>query len=328
MEWPTVAVAATIAAGFATVLLWHRHVPTPLLIVALAALGAWYNSLQHEVVHGHPTRWRAVNSALAIVPVGLVVPFAAYRESHLLHHRTLELTDPDTDPESFYVSAITWAHFGPVSRGAVTVMRTLAGRMALGPPVVAVRWWIGWLGGGMVRQAPGRFLAHAVGVMAVLAVVRLAGLPIWVYVVGVAWGGGSLSLLRSFAEHRFIDGANRSAMVRSGRFFSLLFLYNNLHTTHHARPRLPWYALSAASEQLGSDRIAAAGAGLYRGYGEIARRYLLHPFDEPVGAGRLTHPVGAPATGFAEGSAHHRARRGRRLTAAREGAEVDLTSGA
>ncbi|MDQ3738098.1 MAG: fatty acid desaturase [Actinomycetota bacterium] len=292
VEWPTLAVAASIAAGFVAVLAWHRQVPAALVVVALAVLGAWYNSFQHEVVHGHPTRWRAVNTALAVLPLGLVVPFGAYREVHLLHHRTAGLTDPDADPESFYVSADTWARLGPVSRGAVIVLRTLAGRMLLGPPVAAVRWWAGLAGDAMTPRVAGRLLAHVAGVAGVLAVVRMAGVPIWIYVIGVAWGGGSLSLLRSFAEHRFVEGANRSAMVRSGPFLSLLFLNNNLHTTHHARPAASWYSLPVLSERLGSDHIAAAGAGLYRGYGAIARHYLLRPFDQPVGPGR--QPITVP----------------------------------
>lgn len=293
VEWATVAVAAAIAAGLASILLWHEHVPAPVLLVALAVLGAWYNSLQHEVVHGHPTRWPAVNTALAMVPFGLVLPFAAYRSTHLAHHRSPELTDPDVDPESFYVSAETWARFGPVRRRGLMVLRTLAGRMVLGPPIVAIRWWRGWAGGGLTLRACARLAAHVCGVAGVLVVVHMAAMPMWIYVIGVAWGGGSLSLLRSFAEHRFVDGANRSAMVRSGRFFSLLFLNNNLHTTHHARPGLAWYALPSASERLGSDEIAAAGAGLYRGYGDIARRYLLRPFDQPVGRGR-GQPITVP----------------------------------
>lgn len=287
VEWPTVAVAATIAAGFASILQWHRYLPAPVVVLALAVLAAWYNSLQHEVVHGHPTRWKSINTAMAIVPLGMVMPYFAYRETHLAHHRTRNLTDPDTDPESFYLSAETWARLGPMRRRAVTIMRTLAGRMVLGPPVLAVNWWTASLGRRLSLPAVAQFVAHAIGVAGVLAVVRMAGLPIWIYVLGVAWCGSSLSLLRSFAEHRFVDGANRSAMVRSGTFFSLLFLNNNLHTTHHARPAASWYALPALSDRLGSDHIAAEGAGLYRGYAKIARHYLLHPFDEPVGPGRV-----------------------------------------
>ena len=109
VEWPTLVVAVAIAAGFAAVLAWHGRLPLGLVIAALAILGAWYNSLQHEVVHGHPTPWPRFNAALAVIPLGLVVSFATYRSSHLAHHRTPELTDPDVDPESFYVSMRTWS---------------------------------------------------------------------------------------------------------------------------------------------------------------------------------------------------------------------------
>ena len=95
--------------------------------------------------------------------------------------------------------------------------------------------------------------------------------------------GGALSLLRSFAEHRNVDQGTRSAVVRAGRFFGLLYLNNNLHHTHHTQPWVPWFELPAAHSALDGDRAAAAGAGLYRGYGEVVRRYLVVPFDRPVG---------------------------------------------
>ena len=95
-----------------------------------------------------------------------------------------------------------------------------------------------------------------------------------------AWGGAALSLLRSFAEHRPPDelgDGTPSAVVRAGWFFSLLYLNNNLHHTHHARPGLAWFELPAAHASIDGDRAAAAGAGLYHGYGDVARRFLLHP---------------------------------------------------
>ena len=281
MEWPTVGVAVAIATGFAAVLTGHESVPTAVVVGALAVLGCWYNSLQHEVIHGHPTPWRALNTALAAAPVGLVVPFAVYRKIHLAHHRVDPLTDPDLDPESFYVSAAKWARCGPVRRAGLRAMSTLAGRIVLGPPVGAVRWWHRILAdrspGGVARAA-----AHLGAVGLILVAVRAAGLPVWVYLVGVVWGGGALTLIRSFAEHRRVDSGTPSAVVRSGWFFSLLFLNNNLHHTHHARPGVPWYALPDLHARLDGDRVAAAGAGLYRGYGEIAREYLFRPFDELV----------------------------------------------
>ena len=281
MEWPTIVVAVAIATGFAAVLLGHQSVPTPVVIGALALLGAWYNSLQHEVVHGHPTPWRRLNTALAVTPLGLVVPFAVYRETHLAHHRADPLTDPDLDPESFYVSAATWTRCGPVRRAGLRAMQTLAGRMVLGPPVAAARWW-GRTLSDRSPNAVARIATHVALVALILLAVRAAGMPLWVYVIGVAWGGGALSLLRSFAEHRRADSGTPSAVVRAGWFFSLLFLNNNLHHTHHARPGVPWYELPDVHAHLDGDRVAAAGAGLYRGYGEIARGYLFRPFDELV----------------------------------------------
>ena len=105
VEWPTVAVWCTIAAGFAALLRWHDELPTVLVVAGFAVLAAWYNSLQHEVIHGHPTPSRRVNVAIASLPIGLVIPFGWYRSSHLAHHRDQHLTDPTLDPESFYVSA-------------------------------------------------------------------------------------------------------------------------------------------------------------------------------------------------------------------------------
>ena len=105
VEWPTVAVLGSIGSGFRAVLHSHDRLPTVIVVAALAVLAAWYNSLQHEAIHGHPTPWRRVNTAMAALPVGLVVPLRWYRSSHLAHHRDEHLTDPTLDPESFYVSA-------------------------------------------------------------------------------------------------------------------------------------------------------------------------------------------------------------------------------
>jgi hypothetical protein len=43
-----------------------------------------------------------------------------------------------------------------------------------------------------------------------------------------------------------------------------------------------WYRLPALTEQIGSAEIARNGAGYYRGYREIVRRFAFRPFDSPV----------------------------------------------
>jgi fatty acid desaturase len=286
VEWVTVGLIALWAAAMAAVVLAHESIPWFVVVPALALLSAFQFSLQHEAIHGHPTPWRWLNVALVGLPFALWCPYREYRISHLRHHASA-LTVPGVDPESYHVTAQTWAASGRFRRRLLRANRTLAGRLLIGPVLVIAgtarravsdvrlpavrRMWCGHL-----------LLAGATLVM----VVGVAGLPLWEYLVGIVWGGTSLTLLRSFAEHRAEAGAvgpsAASAVVRSNRFFSLLFLNNNLHLTHHARPGAAWYLLPHLHERLGSDEVARMGAGWYRGYGEIARRYLVRPFGEPV----------------------------------------------
>jgi fatty acid desaturase len=67
---------------------------------------------------------------------------------------------------------------------------------------------------------------------------------------------------------------------------SLLFLNNNFHHAHHARPGLAWYRLAEAHASSDCEAEVIAGAGLYRSYGEIARRFLFRPVWSPVHPGR------------------------------------------
>lgn len=282
IEWPTVAVAAVIATGTGLALAGRSRLPVGVQAGALAVLAAWYNSLQHEVIHGHPTPWRGLNRALAALPLGLVTPLATYRQTHLAHHLSGDrLTDPTVDPESFQVTAAQWASAGVIRRSLWQCRQTLAGRLVLGPLWGAARTW------SQLRRIhgpdAGRVVAgHLAGVAAVLAVVWASGTSVLVYAAATVWAGGALSLLRSFAEHRPAAAGSRSAMVRAGWFFSLLYLNNNLHHTHHAAPRAPWYALPELSVDLGSDAAARSGAGWYRGYGSILWHHALRPIAPPV----------------------------------------------
>ena len=51
---------------------------------------------------------------------------------------------------------------------------------------------------------------------------------------------------------------------------------------HHADPDLEWYRIPARHRELGSDALAAAGAGLYEGgYLQVFRAHLFRPFGTP-----------------------------------------------
>lgn len=282
IEWPTVAVAVSIFAVLAAVVAFQEHIPAPLTIGLLAAVGAWYTSLQHEVIHGHPTPWPWVNLAIGGTPLTIAMPFGFYRASHLAHHREGNLTSPLDDPESGYITPERWADAGQIERALLLALRTLAGRMLLWPAVImyrTVRATVGSVVGGRGRWAAIRF---TVAVAAILGTVQWTGLPAWQYALGAGYLGQSLSIVRSFAEHRAVTDGSRTAVVHAGVFWRLLFLNNSLHITHHARPGAAWYELPALHEQLGLEDEAARGAGVYRGYGEVFHRYLFRPFCHVV----------------------------------------------
>ena len=288
-EWSTWAVLVAVYGGWLA-LTWHAAtLPWWIVLVAGGWLTAWHGSLQHEAIHGYPTRSPRLNAALVWLPIGLWMPYAIYRETHVEHHESAHLTDPGTDPESFYVSPEDWARMGRLRRAVHVVNQTLAGRLCIGPALSAGRFWIEearrLLRGDF---AHGRTWAgHVVGVAFVIAwTAGVCELSIAAYVALFAWPGLSLTLLRSYAEHEPATEADRrTVIVQSGLFGSLLYLNNNLHAVHHAFPGLPWHAIPAA-RRAHRDRFAGPeGPRVHRGYTAIARRWLLKPRDYPVHPG-------------------------------------------
>ncbi len=125
---------------------------------------------------------------------------------------------------------------------------------------------------------------HVLGVVAILAWLRLCGMGIGSYLL-IVYAGTSLTLLRSFAEHRAAPVSDhRVAVVEQAGLFGILFLHNNLHAAHHRAPALPWYALPRFYADHRTDLLHHNGGLLYRGYGEVFRRYALRPHDV------LVHP--------------------------------------
>ena len=281
VEWPTVAVAAGVYGAWLALIFGHDQVPWSIFVVALGLVAAWHGSLQHEAIHGHPTRHRGLNDAMATPPLSLWLPYQCYRATHLRHHGA-QLTVPGDDPETFYVSAESWARAGRLRRGYWWLLRTLAGRMLVGALTHPVAFWHAQLSRAPVRMTAGQAARHAAAVACVLVLaVGIAGVPAAHYVLGACYVGTAFTLLRSFVEHLAVDDPVQSAVVRSGRFFGLLYLNNNLHYTHHAMPGAPWYRLRRLSDALGAEEAARRGAGTYRGYGEVARRYAFRPFAQP-----------------------------------------------
>jgi fatty acid desaturase len=124
------------------------------------------------------------------------------------------------------------------------------------------------------------------------------GMNPWVYVFGFVLGGVACSSLRSFVEHCAVPQGTRSAVVNAGPVLSLLFLNINLHHTHHSEPDVAWYRIPSLHRAMGSEQIAAQGAGCYRSYAEVLRLYFFRPFcqpDHPRSAG--ARPYGSRGIG-------------------------------
>ncbi|TXC70074.1 fatty acid desaturase [Sphingomonas ginsenosidivorax] len=282
MEWPTIALAALIYGGWLAVTAWHTAIPTPLLVLAGGWLLAWQGSLQHETIHGHPTGIRPIDDAIGFVPLALWLPYRLYRRSHLAHHGAAVITDPRHDPESRYRVPL-----GRLAAIPARLQATLLGQMLFGPPIAVARFAIGE-GARLVRE-PRRVLRdwtpHLAGVAILFGWLHHVGLGIGTYCACFVYPGMALTMLRSYAEHRAdLVSPARAASVERGGMFALLFLNNNLHAAHHERPRLAWYALPAYHRRHRA-RFAGSGSPIYRGYGDIVRRFAFRPHDAIVHPG-------------------------------------------
>jgi fatty acid desaturase len=233
-EWPTWLALVVCYAAWG--LLMANHAALGLwMFPPLAVTVAFHSSLQHEILHGHPTRNAMVNEALVWLPLGLYIAYRRFRDLHLTHHNDNRLTDPYDDPESFYVAEGDYARLGPVMRGLLAFNGTFAGRMLIGPALSLFGWWrtefrAGWAGDRDIRNA---WAHHAAGLVLVVPLIWALGVPLWQYMLFAAYPGISLIMIRSFIEHRANDAPKmRTAIVEAGPFFSLLFLNNNLHRVH------------------------------------------------------------------------------------------------
>ena len=260
-----------------------------ILVFPIAALAvAFHSSLQHEILHGHPTRNAALNEALVFPALGLFIPYRRFRDLHLRHHNDDRLTDPYDDPESFYAPQERWHRSCGIMRALLTFNATFAGRMIIGPGLAMWGFWSSEArllraGAPGVRDAWAR---HVLGSAPVVLAVWASGVPLWAYLICVCYPAIAIVMVRSYIEHRaHTDTQARTAVVEAGWFWRIMFLNNNYHAIHHERPSLAWYLLPAYWRSRRSDYLARNQNYLVKGYGEVVRRWLIRP-REPV-----VHPL-------------------------------------
>jgi fatty acid desaturase len=284
-DGPTLLVALVIYASWYLLIRYNPLLPWWVILPVGAYLIAWQFSLQHEAIHS----FRGVPSWLRFMivfpPLGLWFPYPLYRQSHSIHHRDNNLTDPDLDTESYYVRRATWQRMGKVRRAVLLVNQTLLGRLTIGP-LLRVSKLISRETRRIARRDLSHvsaWLIHIPAIAALLWVCEYYGMPWWKYVLLIAYPGMSLGLLRAFIEHHAAPDPNgRTASVESNTLFGLLFLYNNLHIAHHLQPTMPWYRIRGHYRSNRATLLQLNDHFVFRGYAEIARRWLVRPVFHPV----------------------------------------------
>ena len=281
-EWPTLLMLALTYAVWALATVWVAgwSVPLAMLLVVLSA--AQHSSLQHEALHGHPTRWRLVNEMLVFPALSLLIPYGRFRDSHLEHHHDERLTDPYDDPESNYLDPEVWARLPRWWQIVLRLNNTLAGRILLGPLVSQVAFMRGdyraWQKGkaGILSA----WLWHIPSLALVIWwMASYSTMPVWAWLVA-SYFALSVLKIRTYLEHRAHEhSSGRTVVIEDRGPLALIFLNNNLHVVHHTHPGVPWYLLPEMF-RLNRDTYLSSNDGYYyRNYAEIFAKYLFRAKD-------------------------------------------------
>jgi len=305
-EWPTWLLIGTIYGGWFYLASHARALGLSVAVPLLAVFSAWYMSLQHELLHGHPTRSAFINGLIGFAPLAVWFPYRVYRDLHLQHHDDPHLTQPEVDPESYFVSRDAWRQAGPMTRALLIARNTFAGRLLLGPAfsiaATATQSLRKPLRGDW-SDVPA-WLAHLAALAGLIAWLdRVCGIAPWLFIAGAAYPALALSAVRSFHEHRAAASAEqRSVINEAAWFWRLLFLNNNYHLVHHDLPHVPWFALRRVYRASARQYIERSGGFLVKGYGEWAARHAFAVVADPVhgdphdtGRGRPPVPFGLEA---------------------------------
>ena len=239
------------------------------------------SSLSHEALHGHPFASRRVNDGLAIVSLGLLVPYIRFRDTHLAHHIDERLTDPYDDPETNFYDPAVWARMAHWQQQIMQLNNTLLGRMLIGPLISQVMFMRGdWR---EMRQGNrviiGAWGIHLLSSALVITVVVTSPMPIWIYLM-CCYFAMSVLKIRTFLEHRAHQYSTaRTVIIDDKGPLAFLFLNNNLHAVHHLHPQVAWYNLPRLYRDNTDSYDRFNEDYNYRSYAQVIARYFVKAKD-------------------------------------------------
>ena len=289
VEWQTWLLIAAIYSSWLGLVVFYRSLPGWLATLLLIVVTAWFMSLQHELLHGHPTRSKAFNRLLGLFPMSAWYPYDIYRDSHLAHHRDELLTTPGIDPECNYVEPEHYARMARMRRALHWATRTVVGRFVLGPALTICGVWADVFTGprrrGMVCVRT--WAVHLVLLIAMLWWVQdRSGITPLHYLLGIAYPALGLAMLRSFYEHRPATlPAHRIVINDAALPWRLLYLNNNYHSVHHDHPSLAWHRIPAVYRDDRAGYLRRNDGFYLPGYGHVLWNYAFKPVDSPVHPG-------------------------------------------
>lgn len=290
IELPTLGLILASYAVWALLLIYSSIVPLPIWICLFALNITLFLSITHEVIHGHPTRNKLINRVLLLLPLGWMIPYERFRDTHIEHHVTDALTDPFDDPESWYQPRFKFKNMNAVVRQVLTFNNTLFGRMLIGPAISISKFYIEELKLFFRDKTKRNYLISAwlqhFALCAVMAyfIASYSSISIIALIVSV-YLGLSILLVRTFLEHQAAeDHLERTVIIEKCCPLAFLFLYNNLHAVHHEKPGIAWYELPKFYRKNSEHFRNLNNHYVYQSYGEIFKKYFLKPKEE------IAHP--------------------------------------
>lgn len=283
-EFPTLVLLVLCYVAFLLLTGFAGTIGPVAVFLGLCVLVTLHSSLQHEVLHGHPFRSSFLNDATVFLALGLFIPYLRFKDTHLAHHNDPVLTDPYDDPETNFLSARDWQALPKAVQQVRVFNNILLGRMVIGPfislaclyrqDVMAMARGEGriWLSYGL----------HSIGVMPVLYVIARSDVSFWLY-AAAAYSGLSILKIRTFLEHRaHVRASARSVIIEDRGPLAFLFLNNNYHAVHHARPKVVWHKLPAVFDAHRDMYLQRNDGYVYPSYMFVISRYLFLAKDPVV----------------------------------------------
>ena len=279
-DWLTFALFGVCICLWGLALISAAVWPFPAFVLLVLSL-VLHSSLAHEFLHGSPFTSQRAGTCLAVVQLGVAIPYLRFKRLHLAHHMDARLTDPYDDPETNYLDPEVWQRLAPWQRKMLRFNNTLAGRMLIGPLVS--QWsFMASDGRAILRgelQVLGDWLVHLPGVVLVLGLVNASPMSVWSYLLA-CYCALSILKIRTFLEHRAHDHSSaRSVVVEDRGPLAFLFLNNNYHSVHHMHPTVAWYRLPALYRAHKARYLTRNQDYVFRSYSEVFMQYFWRSKD-------------------------------------------------